>query len=46
MPATVNEAWPPRFEAIPATGEHSQALLAELGYGSEAIEGLEQDGVV
>ena len=46
LPATTSEAWPPRFEAIPAEGEHTRALLAELGYGSEAIEGFEQDGVV
>ena len=46
LPATTSEAWPPRFEAIPAEGEHTRALLAELGYGSEAIEGFERDGVV
>ncbi|MCY3708252.1 MAG: CaiB/BaiF CoA-transferase family protein [Caldilineaceae bacterium] len=46
LPATVNGTWPPRFESIPATGEHTRALMAELGYGSEAIEGLERDGVV
>lgn len=46
LPATANETWPPRFRAIPATGEHTRALLAELGYGSEAIEGFERDDVV
>ena len=46
LPATTSAAWPPRFEAIPAAGEHTRALLAELGYGLEAIEGFERDGVV
>ncbi|MCY3899724.1 MAG: CaiB/BaiF CoA-transferase family protein [Caldilineaceae bacterium] len=46
LPATTSEAWPPRFEAIPATGEHTRALLAELGYGSEAIEVFVRDDVV
>ena len=46
LPATTSDAWPPRFDAIPATGEHTRALLVELGYGSEAIEGFERDEVV
>ena len=46
LPATVNETWPPRFGAIPATGEHTRALLDELGYGVEVIEEMERDGVV
>ena len=46
QPATTNEAWTPRFDAIPAVGSDTQALLDELGYSSDAIEQLEQDGVV
>ncbi len=46
QPATTNEAWAPRFDAIPAVGADTQALLAELGYSSDAIEQFEQDGVV
>ncbi|MEH6565208.1 MAG: CaiB/BaiF CoA-transferase family protein [Halopseudomonas sp.] len=30
----------------PALGEHTQALLTQLGYGSEAIEKLRKQGVV
>ena len=46
LPATTSEEWPPRFDPIPATGEHTRALLTELGYGLDAIEQLKQDGVV
>ncbi len=46
LPAAVNETWPPRLEAIPATGEHTPALLAELGYRPEEVEQFGQDGVV
>ncbi len=42
LPATTSEAWPARFDAIPEAGEHTRALLAELGYGSEAIEEIER----
>ncbi len=46
QPATTNEAWAPRFDAIPEVGADTQALLDELGYSSDAIEQFEQDGVV
>ena len=46
QPATTNEAWAPRFDAIPAVGADTQALLAELGYSADAIKQFEQDGVV
>ena len=32
--------------AIPALGEHSEAILAELGYTAQAIASLRRDGVV
>ncbi len=46
QPATTNEGWAPRFDAIPAVGADTRALLDELGYSSDAIEQFEQDGVV
>jgi crotonobetainyl-CoA:carnitine CoA-transferase CaiB-like acyl-CoA transferase len=36
----------PRMEAIPAVGEHSRAILAELGYGAGEIERLGAQGVI
>lgn len=42
LPATTSEAWPPRFDPIPEAGEHTRALLAELGFRSEAIEEIER----
>ena len=46
QPATTSEEWTPRFDPIPEAGADSRALLDELGYSSDAIEQLEQDGVV
>ena len=30
----------PRLDAVPALGEHSRAILAELGYGEAEIDRL------
>jgi len=36
----------PRMDAIPAVGEHTDALLADLGYSSADISGLRAQGVI
>ncbi len=36
----------PRMDAIPALGEHTAAILAELGYSEEAILDLRSEGVI
>lgn len=36
----------PRMDPVPALGEHSAALLAELGYSDEEIAGLRQERVI
>jgi itaconate CoA-transferase len=36
----------PRMDAIPALGEHSRAILAELGYASTQVEALAASGAI
>jgi itaconate CoA-transferase len=46
LPPGVPEVFEPRMDAIPAIGEHTDAILAQLGYDEGAIEKLHADGVV
>jgi len=39
-------AFEPRMGAVPTLGEHTRALLAELGYRNDEIEGLRAEGVI
>ncbi|ARH89502.1 CaiB/BaiF CoA transferase family protein [Streptomyces sp. MOE7] len=36
----------PRMDAVPAAGEHSRSILAELGYDAADIDGLSADHVI
>ncbi|MFE9452184.1 CaiB/BaiF CoA transferase family protein [Streptomyces sp. NPDC006739] len=36
----------PRMDAVPAVGEHTDSVLAELGYGASDIAALRVDGVI
>jgi crotonobetainyl-CoA:carnitine CoA-transferase CaiB-like acyl-CoA transferase len=36
----------PRMDPVPALGEHTDALLAELGLGADAIHALHEAGAV
>ena len=36
----------PRLDPVPALGEHTRAILAELGYAGREIETLREDGAV
>ena len=36
----------PRMDPVPALGEHTRSILAEVGLDDDAIEGLAADGVV
>ena len=45
-PPGVSTAWQPRMEAVPALGQHTEAILAELGYDEAAIGELRKTGAV
>ncbi|MFB4367428.1 MULTISPECIES: CaiB/BaiF CoA transferase family protein [unclassified Pseudomonas] len=46
LPPGSNSAFAPRMDPVPALGEHTDALLAELGYGAAQIAGLKVSGAV
>lgn len=46
LPPGVHSDFEPRMDAVPALGEHSDAILAGLGYPAQAIEQLRQSGVI
>lgn len=46
LPPGMPESFSPRMDAIPAVGEHTDAILGELGYASAAIADLRARGVV
>ncbi|MGH8689582.1 MAG: CaiB/BaiF CoA transferase family protein [Burkholderiales bacterium] len=39
-------AFEPRMDAIPALGEHSRAILSELGYSGSEVEALAASGAI
>jgi len=45
-PPGLPESFDARMDAIPALGEHTQALLAELGYGADDIDALQRAGAI
>ncbi len=46
LPPGRNDAFEPRMDAVPALGEHTDALLVELGYAAGDIAGLRARGAV
>ncbi|TLX60519.1 CoA transferase [Stutzerimonas nosocomialis] len=46
LPPGRNAAFEPRMDPVPALGEHSSRLLAELGYAEGDIERLREQGVI
>ena len=46
LPPATSNAFSPRMDAVPALGEHSGGILAELGLSQERIEALRTCGVI
>ena len=46
LPPGGNTAFSPRMDAVPALGQHSESLLAELGYAASDIQRLRAQGTV
>jgi itaconate CoA-transferase len=46
LPPGSNDCFDPRMGAIPALGEHSTAILRELGYADETIARLRAEGAI
>jgi itaconate CoA-transferase len=46
LPPGIPEGYTARMDGVPALGEHTDAILAELGYDARAIEHLRVQGVI
>lgn len=46
LPPGSNDAFEPRMDAVPALGEHTDAILAELGYSESDIARLHAEGAI
>ena len=46
LPPGMPESFEPRMDPVPAIGEHTDAILAELGYGDDQIARLHEARVV
>lgn len=46
LPPGRSDAWTPRIDAVPALGEHTDAILRELGWSAEGIAALRREGAV
>jgi len=46
LPPGRTDAYAPRMDAVPGLGEHTQAILRELGWSQDAIDALRSEGAV
>ncbi|KPA88007.1 putative acyl-CoA transferase/carnitine dehydratase [Pseudomonas asplenii] len=46
LPPARNAAFVPRMEAVPGLGQHTEAILRQLGFSAEAVAQLRSSGVV
>jgi itaconate CoA-transferase len=46
LPPGKTNAFEPRMDAVPALGQHTDAILGELGWSTNSIAGLREAGVI
>lgn len=46
LPPGAVDAFTPRMDAVPALGQHTDAILGELGWDAAAIERLREAGAI
>ena len=46
LPPGATNAFAPRMDAVPALGQHTDAILAELGWSAAAIDALRREGAI
>jgi crotonobetainyl-CoA:carnitine CoA-transferase CaiB-like acyl-CoA transferase len=46
LPPGMPDGFEPRMDPIPAIGQHTEAILGELGYDQAAIAKLRSSGVI
>ena len=46
LPPGRTDAYAPRMDAVPALGQHTEAILRELGWPAEAIGAMRSDGAI
>jgi itaconate CoA-transferase len=46
LPPGSNNRYAPRMDAVPALGQHTEAVLRELGFSDGEIEGWRREGVI
>jgi itaconate CoA-transferase len=46
LPPGATETFAPRMDAVPALGQHTDAILVELGWSADAIDALRREGAI